>query len=117
MTIGSIGGGDWFYDPVTGSGQRGVAGGVGLNNVGLLVTTWGIVVSSGADHFVIRDSGAAPGPSQVKVLPPAGAAPPNVGSFVTVTGAVSCENVGGTIYPVLHARSQADIVGFPAAGF
>ena len=84
MTLRSVGGADWFYDPVERAGQRGVAGGIGLNNIGLLVTTWGRVVSPGVGYFFIREGDGA----QVKVMPPAGAVPPIEGSFVTVTGAV-----------------------------
>ncbi len=39
-----VGGGDWMYDPVTGSGQQGIAGSTGLGNIGLLVRTSGRVV-------------------------------------------------------------------------
>lgn len=116
MTIRSVGGGDWFYNPASGAGQRAVTNAVGLNNVGLLVTTWGRVVSSGEGYFIISDGSLPPFPAQVKVALPSGAAPRAIGTFVTVTGVVSCENVGGSIIGVLLPRFQTDIVDFPGAG-
>ncbi|MGB9619660.1 MAG: hypothetical protein ACPL7K_04535, partial [Armatimonadota bacterium] len=43
----SVGRGDFFYEPgPPGVGQVGVVGGLGLNNIGLLVRTWGRVKSA-----------------------------------------------------------------------
>lgn len=107
----AIGGGDWFYDSVSGAGQKGLmeyrlvnAGGSstlqlfecpGMNNVGLLITTFGKVTYSASGYFYIddgsgcRDNSAHVG---VKVL---GAVPVQqggnpVGKYVMVTGVVSC---------------------------
>lgn len=41
-----LGGGDWHYNNVTGAGQQGIEDGVGLSSIGLLVRTWGKVVSA-----------------------------------------------------------------------
>ena len=51
----AIGGGDWNYDPGTGASQKGVAGASGLNNIGLLVTTWGKVTQIGSGYLYIDD--------------------------------------------------------------
>lgn len=50
MSNQMIGGSDFFYDSGTGAGQQGVTGGSGVNNIGLLIRTWGRVTwsSSGA---------------------------------------------------------------------
>ena len=45
MNNKSIGGGDWMYDPILGYGQKSITGASGLNNIGLLVKTWGKVTS------------------------------------------------------------------------
>jgi hypothetical protein len=44
MNNRTLGGSDWNYGG--GAGQRGIAGGIGLNNIGLLVRTWGKVMST-----------------------------------------------------------------------
>ncbi len=43
LPLARLGGGDWHYDASSGAGRRGVRGGGGLNNVGLLVRIngWG----------------------------------------------------------------------------
>jgi len=45
MPARNVGGGSWSYNPSTGAGQRGVAGGFGASNIGLLVRTCGKVVA------------------------------------------------------------------------
>jgi len=89
------GGGDWFYDESTGAGQRGVLGGTGLNNIGLLVRTWGKITYVGADDFYIEDgSGADDGSGHpgVRVLgrPPVDPGADPVGKWVRVEGVSSC---------------------------
>ncbi|MGB9620399.1 MAG: choice-of-anchor Q domain-containing protein, partial [Armatimonadota bacterium] len=102
----SLGGGDWFYDPITGAGQRGVANGVGLNNIGLLVRTTGRVSSTGSDWFVIDDGSGV----SVKCVVRAGVNPPAVGSYVLVTGISSCYKSSSVIYRLLRIRSTEDIL-------
>jgi len=56
MTNKSVGGGDFWYDagpPPT--GQSGFWDGYGLNNVGLLIRTWGNVTEIGDSYFYIDD--------------------------------------------------------------
>lgn len=52
MNNRAIGGSDLGTPP---SGQYGVVGGGGLNNVGLLVQTWGLITGSGAGYLTIDD--------------------------------------------------------------
>jgi len=103
----SLGGGDGNWVQETGSGQRGVSGGVGLNNIGLLVKVCGKVAlvdqSTPARWFTITD-----GFSPVKVLLPAGVPPPSA-SVVVVTGISSCEKTGNDLAPVIKAKSVTDI--------
>ena len=51
----ALGGGDWFFSAITGAGQGAAPGGVGLNNVGLLVRTWGTVTQVGPDYIYLND--------------------------------------------------------------
>jgi len=51
----ALGGGDFYYDPGGGTGQRGIEGAVGLNNIGLLVKTSGKVTTTGAGYLYVDD--------------------------------------------------------------
>ena len=104
-----LGGGDFFYDagpPI--SGQRGITGASGLNNIGLLVKTWGEVTYVGADYFTIDDGSDV----NVKCLVPAGVTLPNLGD-VSVTGISSCEKGHAELHRVLRIRDQNDITQPP----
>lgn len=108
-----LAGGDWLYDPVYGSGQIGVADNIGLNNIGLLVTTAGRVryVSTG-DFFVISDGFTHFDPSGVWGIrvAAAGLTKPARGKYVTVTGISSMFASRAERYPIILVRDQADIV-------
>lgn len=83
--------------------------GSGLNNVGLLVRTWGSVVSADASSFVL-DGGSG---VVTAVWTTAGSVMPTTGSFVAVTG-ISClepDGLGG-VRRLIRARSSGDI-NFP----
>ncbi|MEI6914181.1 MAG: right-handed parallel beta-helix repeat-containing protein [Armatimonadota bacterium] len=120
MNNRSVGGGNFAYNPGTGAGQRGVVGGQGLNNIGLLVSTAGKVtyVDPGGQYFTFWDgsgwSGATPvdrdGRVGVRVFAP-GMMPFGLksGSYVEATGAVSCSQVSGQLYPQILARTSADV--------
>jgi len=119
----ALGGADWLYGPEDGAGQRGVLYGVGLNNIGLLVKTWGRVVShepvtppTQPGWFIIYDGSSYMKmpegiviPVQSKVICPPGVPPPAVGSFVCITGISTCERSGSDLLRVLRVRSQADM--------
>ncbi|MCE5197782.1 MAG: choice-of-anchor Q domain-containing protein [Armatimonadota bacterium] len=84
-----IGGGDYGYDPAAGFGQKGIAGASGLNNIGLLVTVCGKIMSidTTAKRLYVSD-----GSAMVAVYYGSIALPESVseGSMVRVTGACSC---------------------------
>jgi len=100
----SLGGGDRSYDPATGAGQKGLAGGAGLNNIGLLIATVGCVTYQEAGFLYIDDGSAlddGSGHRGVK-LPIEGDAPPDlVGKYVKVVGISSCFKVGDDLYPLM----------------
>jgi hypothetical protein len=106
MSVRSVGGGD-FLDPVTHVGQQGVTGGAGMNNIGLLVRTWGRFGYVDQSTFTIDD-----GSMSVKCVVPAGVTINPNWRFVGVTGISSCEKVGDQIRPLLRVRSQEDIRAF-----
>ena len=80
--------------------------GCGLCCTGLLVRAWGAVTSAdpAAGSCDLRC-----GNSIVKVACPAGSVPP-VGSYVTVTGACSCERQGAATIPLILTRSSNDLL-------
>lgn len=91
----------------------GVDGGVGANNVGLLVTVWGKINSVGPGFFYVDDGSGVTGSggSGVKVVTGGLSLPMGV-NYIVVTGFSSVENVGGTYYRVIRPRSASDIVSF-----
>ncbi len=70
----------------------GVTGGVGPNNVGLLVTAYGKVTAAGDTFFYIDDGGSSAGSGVRIETAPAGLA---VGDVVAVTGMSSVTSSGG----------------------
>lgn len=104
MTTRSLYSGDFFVD-ANGAGQRGMKDGNGLNTIGLLVRTTGVVTEVDSTFFRIDDGfGRA-----VKVLLPTLAAPPVAGAMVSVSGIVFPENIGGELFPVIRPRSIGDM--------
>jgi hypothetical protein len=101
-----LGGGDWNYDPLKGTGQRGVAGGTGPSNIGLLVRTTGKVISQTGSDFTMTD-GTGP---DITVTMMTGASSVVVGSYVMVTGASSClKATDGTLVPLIRVRATSDV--------
>lgn len=105
-----IGGGNF------GANTKGVTGGVGLRNMGLLVKTWGkttYIGGEGEGFFYIDDGsrlndGSGHVGLKVKcrdLLKPA------LGTNVVVTGICSCEKVGDRITRVIKVRRQSDVRG------
>jgi len=86
----------------------GITGGVGTNNIGLLVRTWGKVLESGTGYFIISD-GSTTG---LKVTVPTDVSPPGTNQYAIVTGISSVESNGGVVTRLLRARKQADIVPY-----
>lgn len=87
-----------------GAFTTGVQGGFGLNNIGLLVTSWGRVSDIGESSFVIND-GSLQGGIKIDAT---SFTKPTLGSFVTVTGisSIDPESCDRLIKP----RGQTDIV-------
>ena len=125
-----LGGGDFCYDPGQGTGQSGVVDGIGLNNIGLLVRTWGRVKSAdpGSKTFVIDDGSGRDikcvGPRRLPypddppnpTNPDWGAEPdpdfslPAQDAYVSVTGISSCEVSGQSeLVSVVRLRDQHDL--------
>lgn len=84
MSIKALGGGSWKTGE-GGSGQAGVTGGTGLNNIGLLVRTWGTLQMDVDGKYYLDDG------SEDKPLLeiPTGLSKP-VGQMVRVNGISSC---------------------------
>jgi hypothetical protein len=87
--------------------QQGVSGASGLNNMGLLVSTWGRVLSSSSGSFVIEDGSGV----QLKCYAP-NIDLPSVGSYVKVTGISSCELTGTGLRRLLRVRDSSDVVNY-----
>ncbi|MDO8683781.1 MAG: S8 family serine peptidase [Armatimonadota bacterium] len=87
------------------NGSPGLSQAVGLNNVGLLVTSWGEVTSLEPDKFYMRIE-----PSFEVGVALGGLTPPVVGNFVSVTGVSSVEMRDGTPQRLLRPRRQSDII-------
>lgn len=111
MAAPAVGGGDYFYQPGPPvSGQKGIAGASGLNNIGLLVRTCGKVLSiDTADRTFVIDGGSGAG---LECAAPADGPfdLPQEGTFVSVTGISSCRTDGqGGLVPVLRIRDVDDL--------
>ena len=107
VTNAALGGGDFFWDASTGAGQCGVWGQQGLNNVGLLVKTWGKVTAAGTGWFYIDDgSNVSDGSENTGVYVDAqGQSVPAVDDYVCVTGISSCRMCSGNVVNALLATN------------
>ncbi len=115
MTNRSVGGGDFSYSPGPPErGQMGVEGGVGSNNIGLLIRTTGMVTHVDASgRFVYIDDGSALDDGSthrgIKVILN-GLSAPGLDEQVMVTGVSSCEpGIGAKPVRVIRVRNQQDI--------
>jgi hypothetical protein len=100
-----IGGSDWYYNPSTGAGQKGVKGSSSLNNIGLLVATTGIVTYVGSDHFYLDDGSSlsdGSGRTGIKVMAE-GLSLPSVNQTCKVVGISSCFKSGSDLYRKIRA--------------
>lgn len=98
----SLGGGDAGSPPL---GQYGVAGGAGLNNVGLLVQTWGRVIDAGSGYVVIDDGSATPVRMDTSTL----ANPPALNEHVSVIGISSIHKPAAERLRLVLPRDDSDI--------
>ena len=97
--------GDFLGGAALNSQTPGITGASGPNNIGLLATTWGTVLSSGSNYFYIQSK---PG-TNIRVKS-GSLSQPAVGKFVVITGVVSCEVVSGATARAIIPRYQSDIV-------
>lgn len=97
----AVGGGDWFYNRIARSGQRGVSGGRGLNNIGLLVKVAGRVTAVAGPSFFLDDgSGRVGGNGEAGLMVFADdAPPPAVGDYAVVVGVVAAARYSVGVYP------------------
>ena len=105
MTVRTLYCGDFYYNPATGEGQRGMAGGAGLNVIGLLVQVTGAVSQAAADYFLLTDGDGR----VVKVWLTQGMVAPPIGSLARVTGVVSPQRIGNELYPTIRIRRPEDV--------
>lgn len=99
----SLGGSDLGTPP---SGQMGVTGGFGLNNIGLLVKTWGRVSYLPGNVLAIDDGSGVVvriDASTLNALPPSN-------SYVAVTGVSSLWQSGGIRGRLLMPREPGDVL-------
>ncbi|MHB9037765.1 MAG: single stranded DNA-binding domain-containing protein, partial [Armatimonadota bacterium] len=97
--------GDFLGGSALNAQTPGITGAYGPNNIGLLVKTWGKVVSASSSYFYIE---SRPG-TNVKVIS-GSLTQPIVGKIVSITGISSCELVSGAVARAILPRDQADIV-------
>ncbi len=103
-TKGFYGGDSVGYDAASGAGQQGMAGGAGLDPVGLLAATLGQVTATSGGAISLDDGYGRP----ITAVLPSGVATPAVGTFVGAAGPLSVEREGDGLHPVLRVRSAAD---------
>jgi hypothetical protein len=100
----------------------GVENGNGLNNIGLLIRTWGKVtyvddIDPVGEFFYIDDgSGLLDGSGYVGIrvsctnlLPPNEITPPVLGEYTAVTGISSTIVISDLVRPLLRPRDQNDV--------
>ena len=105
ISIRALGGGDWFYDAVTGAGQKGATGRIGLNNVGLPVRICGTITQAGLNYYLVTDGGG----TAVKVTHPVLFPVPFGQPMATFTGICRLEASGTGVDPVVAVSSLADM--------
>ena len=98
----SVGGTDFGSPPV---GQPGVKNGVGLNNVGLLIKTWGRVSYSDNHYVLITDGSGDP----VRIDTTGLTDLPQVGDYLSVTGISSLHRSGKDRFRLILPRSSSDL--------
>ena len=90
----------------------GVTGAIGLNNVSLLIRTWGKVTYVGTDHFYLDDGSAlldGSGHTGIKVSCP-GLTLPLLNQYAIAAGISSVEINGSTARRLILPRMQSDLV-------
>jgi hypothetical protein len=110
-----LGGSDDDYDPLTGEGQRGVAGASSRNNIGLFIKAIGQVKQKGSGYLYIDDGallkdGTLTGSEEnIGVRAICDPAAYNTGDYLEVTGISSCFKVGDDLQRRILTRRPEDI--------
>lgn len=113
VPIRALCGTGWRFDPGTAIGQMGMAGGFGLNTVGLLVRTWGTVTQTGAGYLYIddgsglRDGTLSGSEENVGVRIKCDPAGYSRGMALSVTGASSCFCDAAGLHPLIRPAAVA----------
>lgn len=100
LTCGALGGGDFHHNVSTKAGQKGVAGAVGLNNIGLLVTICGAFTKTSDTTFTLDDGSGV----DVKCIVPEGITLNPLWTYASVVGISSCEKIGDDLHRLLRVR-------------
>ena len=87
----ALGGADLFYNPSTGGGQCGVVDGLGLNNIGLLVTTWGKIAYLNGGYMLDKTA---------RILPE-GMSLSGKDIYIRITGISSCYREADGLHPTI----------------
>jgi hypothetical protein len=108
----TLGGWGLHWDPgPPPTGQRGITGAIGLNNIGLLVKTWGKVLEiedAISPTWFTLSCGTG---DIIRVELPPEVDPPGLNEYVSVTGISSCMESGTTLVRKMKVRRQSDIAG------
>lgn len=106
MTNRALGGGNYSYDPDAHTGQMGVTGGTGLNNIGMLVRTSGACTLIDDHTFTINDGSGmnvrCETPPSIMVSP--------AWQHVSVTGISSIRKTGETYERLLKVTEVRPII-------
>ncbi len=102
VRLASVGGAAQGLQPAVGSAQI-------LSNTGLLIRTWGEVISADTSGMLIDDGSGR----TVRCLLDGANALVSPGDYIACTGVSSCEMVNGEAKPLIRARSAADVRKYP----
>ena len=110
----AVGGGSWEFNSQPKTGQEGIVGAKGLNNIGILARVCGKVTYQGSNYFYLNDGSAINDGSNhlgIKVMTN-GAAVPSTDTFVSITGVNSCYKNNGQLH-----RLMLHVDGLPSLPF
>lgn len=108
----ALGGEDYYYDPLSGAGQKGVEDGEGENTIGRLVRLTGEVTAVGGDFFYITDGYGGRDFSLfrgVRVQYPE-VTKPQSGTTQSVSGISKTIKINDRVFRTLRPRSGDDII-------
>ncbi|OFX14112.1 MAG: hypothetical protein A2Z18_04890 [Armatimonadetes bacterium RBG_16_58_9] len=80
----------------------------GLNNIGLLIRTWGRVTYVDQHTFTIDDGSG----QHVKCVTPSDVTVDPAWTYIGVIGVSSCEKIGEELHRLIRIRKQEDIASY-----